>query len=135
MADRQIKVLLGKAGLDGHDRGIKAVAAWLRREGMEVIYIGTHNTPESVVATAVQEDVDVIGMSFQGGDHEHILEQVQGEMDRNGLNHVLLIVGGNIPRQHDARLKEIGVDMIFHAGTSMGDIVDFIMENAGRSAS
>ena len=135
MADRQIKVLLGKAGLDGHDRGIKAVAAWLRREGMEVIYIGTHNTPQSIMATAIQEDVDVIGMSFQGGDHEHILEQIQREMDQSGLNHVLLIVGGNIPRQHDARLKEIGVDMIFHAGTSMGDIVDFIKENAGRSAS
>ena len=135
MADKQIKVLLGKAGLDGHDRGIKAVAAWLRREGMEVIYIGTHNTPQSIAATAVQEDVDVIGMSFQGGDHEHILEQVQREMDQNGLNHVLLIVGGNIPRQHDTRLKEIGVDMIFHAGTSMGDIVGFIKENTRRSAS
>ena len=133
MADKQIKVLLGKAGLDGHDRGIKAVAAWLRREGMEVIYIGTHNTPESIVATALQEDVDAIGMSFQGGDHEHILEQVQKEKAQNDLNHVRLIVGGNIPRQHDARLKEIGVDMIFHTGTSMGDIVNFIKENAGRS--
>jgi methylmalonyl-CoA mutase C-terminal domain/subunit len=127
--EKKIKVLLGKVGLDGHDRGIRTVASWLREEGMEVIYIGMQNTPETVIATAIQEDVDVIGMSFQGGDHIHLLKKAKGLMKEKGMDEVLLVAGGNIPRQHDDVLKEAGVDAVFHPGTMMDNIVSYIKEN------
>ena len=130
--EKQIKVLLGKVGLDGHDRGVRTVATWLRENGMEVIYIGTQQTPQTVVATAVQEDVDVVGLSFQGGDHRHLLKRTKDLMKEKGLDDVMLIAGGNIPRQHTDELKEVGVDAVFHPGTMMDKIVDYIKESAGK---
>jgi len=132
VADKQVKVLLGKIGLDGHDRGVRTVAAWLREEGMEVIYIGTQNTPQSVIATAIQEDVDVVGLSFQGGDHIHLLKKMRELMDEKKMDGVLLVAGGNIPRQHEDQLKAIGVDLVFHPGTMMDKIVSPIKECVAR---
>jgi len=129
MTKNSIKVIIGKVGLDGHDRGVRTVASWLSSAGMEVVYLGTHNTVKSVVATGLQEDADVLGLSFQGGDHVHLLEQTTREMEAHGLKHMLLIAGGNIPRQDSGRLKEIGVDQVFHPGTPMNNIVAFIREN------
>jgi methylmalonyl-CoA mutase C-terminal domain/subunit len=132
VAEKKTKVLLGKIGLDGHDRGVRTVAAWLREEGMEVIYIGTQNTPHSVIATAIQEDVDVIGLSFQGGDHIHLLKKMRDMMNEKNMDGVLLVAGGNIPRQHEDQLKAIGVDLVFHPGTMMDKIVGAINECVAR---
>jgi methylmalonyl-CoA mutase C-terminal domain/subunit len=132
VAEKKTKVLLGKIGLDGHDRGVRTVAAWLREEGMEVVYIGTQNTPHSVIATAIQEDVDVIGLSFQGGDHIHLLKKMRQLMDEKKMDGVLLVAGGNIPRQHEDQLKAIGVDLVFHPGTMMDKIVGAIQESVAR---
>ena len=131
MAD-SIRVLLGKIGLDGHDRGIRMVATWLRDGGMEVIYLGTHQTAERIAKAASQEDVDVIGLSFQGADHIPLCKQMVEQMKAHSLQDRLLIIGGNIPRADIAVLKEMGVDMVFPSGTSMSKSVMYIKENANR---
>jgi len=127
-----IRVLLGKIGLDGHDRGIRMVATWLRDGGMEVIYLGTHQTAERIAKAASQEDVDVIGLSFQGADHIPLCKQMVEQMKAHSLQDRLLIIGGNIPRADIAVLKEMGVDMVFPSGTSMSKSVMYIKENANR---
>lgn len=131
MAD-SIRVLLGKIGLDGHDRGIRMVATWLRDGGMEVIYLGTHQTAERIAKAASQEDVDVIGLSFQGADHIPLCKQMVEQMKAHSLQDRLLIIGGNIPRADIPVLKEMGVDMVFPSGTSMSKSVMYIKENANR---
>jgi methylmalonyl-CoA mutase C-terminal domain/subunit len=131
MATKQIKVLLGKVGLDGHDRGVRLLSVWLRDVGMEVIYLGTHNTPQTMVQAALEEDVDVIGLSFQGADHLFMIKEVTGEIAKAGLEEVLLLVGGSIPRRDIGPLKEMGVDEVFLPGTMMQTIVDFIEQHAG----
>jgi methylmalonyl-CoA mutase C-terminal domain/subunit len=127
-----IRVVLGKIGLDGHDRGIRMVATWLRDGGMEVVYLGTHQTAERIAKAASEEDVDVIGLSFQGADHIPLCKQMVEQMKAYGLQDRLLIIGGNIPRADIPVLKEMGVDMIFPSGTSMSKSVTYIKENAGR---
>jgi len=127
-----IRVVLGKIGLDGHDRGIRMVATWLRDGGMEVIYLGTHQTAERIAKAASQEDVDVIGLSFQGADHIPLCKQMVEQMKAHSLQDRLLIIGGNIPRADIAVLKEMGVDMVFPSGTSMSKSVMYIKENANR---
>jgi len=131
MAD-SIRVLLGKIGLDGHDRGIRMVAAWLRDAGMEVVYVGTHQTAERLSKAASEEDADVIGLSFQGADHIPLCKQMLGQMKALGLQDRLLVVGGNIPRADIPLLKEMGVDGIFASGTPMSKSVAYIKENAHK---
>lgn len=131
MAD-SIRVVLGKIGLDGHDRGIRMVATWLRDGGMEVIYLGTHQTAARIAKAASEEDVDVIGLSFQGADHIPLCKQMVEQLKAHGLQDRLLIIGGNIPRADIPVLKEMGVDMVFPSGTSMSKSVTYIKENASR---
>lgn len=132
MAEQKIRVVLGKIGLDGHDRGIRMIATWLSKAGMEVVYMGTHQTAERVARVAVEEDVDVIGLSFQGADHIPLIRMMAEQIKANGLEDRLLVVGGNIPRRDISVLKEMGVDGVFPSATPMSVCVDYIRENARK---
>ena len=123
---KRIRVLMAKAGLDGHDRGVKVIARALRDAGMEVIYTGLHNTPEQVVRAALQEDVDVIGVSILSGAHMTIFPRILELMREYGMEDVLLIGGGIIPDDDKEKLKEMGVREIFGPGASTEEIVEFI---------
>jgi methylmalonyl-CoA mutase, C-terminal domain len=125
-ADSRIRVLVAKPGLDGHDRGAKVIARALRDAGMEVIYTGLRQTPEMVVNAALQEDVQVIGLSILSGAHNAIVPRVMDLLKQNKMDDVLLLVGGIIPDQDIEGLKKIGVAGIFQPGTPMDDIVKFI---------
>lgn len=127
--ERKIRVLVAKPGLDGHDRGAKVIARALRDAGMEVIYTGLRQTPEMVVNAALQEDVDVIGLSILSGAHNAIVPRVVDMMKQNKMDDVLMLVGGIIPDQDVDALKKIGVAGVFQPGTPMDDIVKFIREN------
>jgi methylmalonyl-CoA mutase C-terminal domain/subunit len=124
-----IRVLVAKPGLDGHDRGAKVIARALRDAGMEVIYTGLRQTPEMVVNAALQEDVDVIGLSILSGAHNAIVPRVAELMKEQKMDDVLVLVGGIIPDQDIPALKAVGVRGIFQPGTPMDDIVQFIREN------
>jgi methylmalonyl-CoA mutase C-terminal domain/subunit len=126
--DKKIRVLVAKAGLDGHDRGAKVIAAALRDAGMEVIYTGLRQTPEMIVEAAIQEDVDVIGISILSGAHMTILPKIKKLMDEKGLNDVLLTGGGIIPEEDIVKLKEIGVGELFTPGASTKNIAEYIKE-------
>ena len=135
MADaRRIRVLVAKPGLDGHDRGIKVIARALRDAGMEVIYTGLRQTPEMIVESAVQEDVDVIGLSILSGAHMDLVPRIMELLRQNGLEDVLVLVGGIIPDEDAPALKELGVAATFGPGTSMKDIVAFINQNVPAAA-
>lgn len=123
---RPIRVLVGKPGLDGHDRGAKIVANALRDAGMEVIYTGLHQTPAMIVDAAVQEDVDVVALSILSGAHMSLFERVRKQMNEGGLKEVVLLGGGIIPDEDIKRLKELGVAEVFGPGTDTNDIVRFI---------
>jgi methylmalonyl-CoA mutase C-terminal domain/subunit len=127
--DKKIRVLVAKPGLDGHDRGAKVIARALRDAGMEVIYTGLRQTPEMVVTAAVQEDVDVIGLSILSGAHNAIIPRVMELLSQQGVNDVLVMVGGIIPDQDVDGLKSKGVNAVFQPGTPLEDIVKFIREN------
>jgi methylmalonyl-CoA mutase, C-terminal domain len=127
--EHKIRVLVAKPGLDGHDRGAKVIARALRDAGMEVIYTGLRQTPEMVVTAALQEDVDVIGLSILSGAHNAIVPRVADLLKQNKMDDVVLLVGGIIPDQDVAGLKKAGVAGIFQPGTPMDDIVKFIREN------
>jgi methylmalonyl-CoA mutase C-terminal domain/subunit len=124
--DRKIRVLVAKPGLDGHDRGAKVIARALRDAGMEVIYTGLRQTPEMVVAAALQEDVDVIGLSILSGAHNAIVPRVIELLKQNQMHDVLLVVGGIIPDQDVEGLKQAGVAAVFQPGTPMEAIIDYI---------
>jgi methylmalonyl-CoA mutase C-terminal domain/subunit len=124
--ERKIRVLVAKPGLDGHDRGAKVIARALRDAGMEVIYTGLRQTPEMVVNAALQEDVDVIGLSILSGAHNAIVPRVMELLHHNKMDDVLVLVGGIIPDQDMDGLKKAGVAGIFQPGTSMDEIVEFI---------
>ncbi|HTR26831.1 MAG TPA: cobalamin B12-binding domain-containing protein [Terriglobales bacterium] len=128
-SDQKIRVLVAKPGLDGHDRGAKVIARALRDAGMEVIYTGLRQTPEMVVNAALQEDVQVIGLSILSGAHNAIVPRVTELLKQNKMDDVLLLVGGIIPDQDIAGLKKAGVAGIFQPGTPMDDIVKFIRQN------
>ena len=130
---RPIKVLLAKAGLDGHDRGVKVIARALRDAGMEVIYTGLHNTPEQVVKAALQEDVDVIGVSILSGAHMTIFRKITELMKQYGMDDVLLVGGGIIPDEDKPLLAQMGVKGLFGPGTSLQEIVEFIKREVKRS--
>lgn len=125
---KKIRVLVAKAGLDGHDRGAKVIAAALRDAGMEVIYTGLRQTPEMIVEAAIQEDVDVIGISILSGAHMTILPKLKKLMDDKGLNDVLLTGGGIIPKEDIKELKTRGVGELFTPGTSTIDIASYIKD-------
>jgi methylmalonyl-CoA mutase C-terminal domain/subunit len=131
---RTIRVVIAKPGLDGHDRGAKVIARALRDAGMEVIYTGLRQTPEKIVAAALQEDADVIGLSILSGAHMHICPQVMKLLKERGLDHVKVVVGGIIPDVDRDKLQAMGVAAIFLPGTPMQDIVDFINQNVSPRA-
>jgi methylmalonyl-CoA mutase, C-terminal domain len=126
--DRKIRVLVAKAGLDGHDRGAKVIAAALRDAGMEVIYTGLRQTPEMIVEASIQEDVDVIGISILSGAHMTILPKIKNLMNEKGLDDVLLTGGGIIPEEDIKKLKDIGVGELFTPGASTKNIAEYIKE-------
>jgi methylmalonyl-CoA mutase C-terminal domain/subunit len=129
MPDLKIRVLVAKPGLDGHDRGAKVIARALRDAGMEVIYTGLRQTPEMIVSAALQEDVQVIGLSILSGAHNAIIPRVMDLLKQNKMDDVLVLLGGIIPDQDIDALKKQGVAAIFQPGTAMDDIVKFIRTN------
>ena len=126
--ERKIRVLGGKPGLDGHDRGAKVVAASLRDAGMEVIYSGLHQTPEALVSMAVQEDVDVVALSILSGAHMALFTRLVELMKEQGVDDVLITGGGIIPDQDVDSLAKLGVGRLFGPGTSTGEIAEYIKE-------
>ncbi|MBS1810063.1 MAG: cobalamin B12-binding domain-containing protein [Acidobacteria bacterium] len=129
MTSPKIRVLLAKPGLDGHDRGVKVIARALRDAGMEVIYTGLRQTPEMIVNAAVQEDVQIVGLSILSGAHMTIFPRVAQLMQERGLDDVLLFGGGIIPEDDIPKLKAQGVTEIFLPGASTEDIIEFIQTN------
>ncbi|CAN5255537.1 cobalamin B12-binding domain-containing protein [soil metagenome] len=125
---RPIRVLVAKVGLDGHDRGAKVIASFLRDAGMEVIYTGLRQTPEMVVNAALQEDVDVIGISILSGAHMTVFPKIMTMMKEKGLNDVLLTGGGIIPDADMKKLNKLGVGTLFPPGTDTKEIVNYITE-------
>jgi methylmalonyl-CoA mutase C-terminal domain/subunit len=123
---RKTRVIVAKPGLDGHDRGAKIIARALRDAGMEVIYTGLRQTPEQIVAAALQEDADVIGLSILSGAHMHICPRVMALLREKGLDHVTVILGGIIPDADIPALRAMGLEGIFLPGRPVQDIVDFI---------
>ena len=123
---RPIRVLVAKPGLDGHDRGAKVVAAALRDAGMEVIYTGLHQTPEMIATAAVQEDVDVVGLSILSGAHRTLFPRVLALLKEQGRDDILLTGGGIIPKEDMESLRAQGVGQLFGPGTSTADLVEFI---------
>ena len=130
--DRPIRVLVAKPGLDGHDRGAKLIARALRDAGMEVIYTGLRQTPEQIVAAAIQEDVDVVAMSILSGAHNHLFPKVVELMKEQGADDVLIMGGGVIPVDDIPGLKEAGIEEIFTPGTPTTVTIDFIKNNIKR---
>jgi methylmalonyl-CoA mutase C-terminal domain/subunit len=130
-----IRVVIAKPGLDGHDRGAKVIARALRDAGMEVIYTGLRQTPEQIVAAALQEDADVIGLSILSGAHMHICPRIMELLQERGLRDVLVVVGGIIPDVDIPKLHAIGITGIFLPGTPMQAIVEFIARHARDRAS
>jgi methylmalonyl-CoA mutase C-terminal domain/subunit len=128
MPERKIRVLVAKPGLDGHDRGAKIIARALRDAGMEVIYTGLRQTPEQVVAAALQEDVDVIGLSVLSGAHISLTEKIMARLKENKAEEKMVLVGGTILEKDVARLKELGVAEVFATGSRLEDPINFIKE-------
>jgi methylmalonyl-CoA mutase C-terminal domain/subunit len=132
MSEKKIRVLIAKPGLDGHDRGAKVVARALRDAGMEVIYLGLKQTPEQIVETAIQEDVDVIGLSCLSGAHDYLFPRVMELLKENDVDDILVTCGGIIPDDDVCVLEEAGIKGIFGPGCSTEDIVEFIKKNLKR---
>ena len=128
MVDRKIRVLVGKPGLDGHDRGAKTVASVLRDYGMEVIYTGLHQTPEKIAATALQEDVDVVALSILSGAHMTLFPRVLNLIRENGMDDVLITGGGIIPQEDVDALQALGIGRLFGPGTATGEAAAYIQE-------
>jgi methylmalonyl-CoA mutase, C-terminal domain len=134
MTEGRIRVLMAKAGLDGHDRGVKVVARALRDAGFEVIYTGLHQTPEQVVNTAVQEDVDAIGLSLLSGAHMTLFPRILSLLAEQDADDILLFGGGTIPDDDVRALKALGVAEIFTPGASTVDIVEWVRAHVGDGA-
>lgn len=128
----KIRVLIAKPGLDGHDRGAKVVARALRDGGCEVIYTGIRQTPEMIAEAALQEDVDVVGLSILSGAHLELFPRVVEELKKRAVDDVLLFCGGIIPEDDTEALKQLGFSAIFRPGTDTRDIVKFVYENAAK---
>src|SRR5712672_173961 len=132
--DHRIRVLVAKPGLDGHDRGAKVIARALRDAGMEVIYTGLRQTPEMIVNASLQEDVQVIGLSILSGAHNAIVPRVMDLLKQNKMDDVLVIIGGIIPDEDAAKLKQLGVAAVFQPGASLDEIVGFIRSSVKQTA-
>jgi methylmalonyl-CoA mutase, C-terminal domain len=128
MAERKIRVLVAKPGLDGHDRGVKVVARALRDAGLEVIYTGLRQTPAMIAEAALQEDVDVVGLSVLSGAHLALLPKIVEQLRQAGLDEVLVVAGGIIPDEDVEPLREAGISAVFGPGTSTADIVRYIQQ-------
>ena len=126
MAERKIRVLVAKPGLDGHDRGAKVIASALRDAGMEVIYTGLHQTPEMIVSAAVQEDADVVALSILSGAHMTLFPRVKELLDAEGAEHVLITGGGIIPEEDMEALRSMGIGRLFGPGTTTTQAVEYI---------
>jgi methylmalonyl-CoA mutase C-terminal domain/subunit len=129
MAERKIRVLVAKPGLDGHDRGAKVIARALRDAGMEVIYTGLRQTPEKIAAAVVQEDVDALLMSILSGAHDYLFPRVMELLKEKGVKDLLVLGGGVIPEEDIPALKKVGVKDVFGPGTSTENIVKYVQEN------
>src|ERR671913_1653718 len=127
-----VRILIAKPGLDGHDRGAKVLVRALRDAGFEVVYTGLFQTPEMIASAALQEDVQVIGLSILSGAHMALFPRIMGELRERGLDDVLVIAGGTIPKADIPRIKELGVAEVFGPGTRLATVVDFIRDNAPR---
>ena len=127
-----LRVLIGKPGLDGHDRGAKIIARALRDAGFEVIYSGLHQTPEMLVNTALQEDVDCIGLSVLSGAHEHLFSELIRLLEESDAADIWVFGGGIIPEADAERLRDLGVREVFTPGTRTDEVVEFLRANAGR---
>ena len=134
MAEKKIRVLIAKPGLDGHDRGAKIIARALRDAGMEVIYTGLRQTPEMIASAAEQEDVDVIGLSILSGAHNTLCPQLMELLRRKGMQDVIVLVGGIIPAPDVPALKKAGIAGVFLPGTSTQDIVNFVRKRVAQKA-
>src|SRR3972149_3328993 len=133
MSDEQkIKVIIAKPGLDGHDRGAKVVARALRDGGLEVVYTGIRQTPEMIAEAALQEDVDVIGLSILSGAHLELFPRIVEELRSRGVDDVLLFCGGIIPEEDTAALTKLGFKAVFRPGTNTQDIVKFVYDNVKK---
>jgi methylmalonyl-CoA mutase, C-terminal domain len=124
--EKKIRVVVAKPGLDGHDRGAKIIARALRDAGMEVIYTGLHQTPEQIVETVIQEDADAVGLSILSGAHMTLVPRIVELLREQGVDDVIVTVGGTIPSEDIPELKELGVAEVFTPGASTQDIIDFI---------
>jgi methylmalonyl-CoA mutase C-terminal domain/subunit len=131
---RKIRVLIAKPGLDSHDRGAKVVARALRDAGMEVIYTGLRQTPEQIAETALQEDVDVIGLSILSGAHQTLFPRIMDLIKQKGLTDVMVFAGGIIPEEDVPELKKIGVKEVFGPGTTTETIIRYVFENVPKKA-
>ncbi|MBW1789354.1 MAG: cobalamin B12-binding domain-containing protein [Deltaproteobacteria bacterium] len=129
MSNKRIRIVVSKVGLDGHDRGAKVVASLLQKAGMEVVYLGMYQTVEGIVKAAVDEDADVIGISYLSGEHLVFTPQIVAEMKKEGLDDVLFVAGGSFPPEDIPVMKDMGVDEVFRGGTLTDDIVGYIREN------
>jgi methylmalonyl-CoA mutase C-terminal domain/subunit len=134
MTNEKIRVVVAKPGLDGHDRGAKVIARAFRDAGFEVIYTGLRQTPEQIVNTALQEDADVVGLSVLSGAHMTLCPRIMELMKKEGLDDVMVVVGGIIPDPDIQKLKELGVSEIFQPGASTQDIVEYVRKNAARKS-
>ncbi|MBI4292919.1 MAG: cobalamin B12-binding domain-containing protein [Betaproteobacteria bacterium] len=130
---RKIRVLLAKVGLDGHDRGIRIVARYLMEAGMEIIFTGLRSTPEQVVRAAVEEDVDVVGLSFLAGDHMILAPRVIDGLKQQGLGGVMVLLGGIIPKRDIPALEQVGVGRVFLPGTPPQQIAQYILNNVEQT--
>ena len=134
MKEKRIRVLIAKPGLDGHDRGAKVICRALRDVGNEVIYTGLRRTPEEIVHAAVQEDVDVIGLSILSGAHNVLFPKIMHLMKEKGITEIKVIAGGIIPEKDIPKLKSIGIEKVFLPGSSTKEIVSWIQENIRSKA-
>jgi methylmalonyl-CoA mutase C-terminal domain/subunit len=134
MTERPIRILVAKAGLDGHDRGAKVIARALRDAGVEVIYTGLHQTPEQVVEAAIQEDVDGIGLSVLSGAHMTLFPRIKELLDREGASDIVLFGGGTIPDEDVKPLLEAGIAAIFTPGTPIATTIEFVRNACGKRA-
>ena len=127
--EKRIRILVAKPGLDGHDRGAKVVAQALRDAGMEVIYTGLHQTIDQITSTAIQEDVDVIGLSIMSGAHLPICEKLMKKLEKKKIDDILVVVGGVIPKRDIHKLQKIGIEGIFPGGTPFDESIRWIKEH------
>lgn len=132
MKDMNIKIVISKVGLDGHDRGAKVVATLLKETGMEVVYLGMYQSPEGIVQAAIDEDADVIGVSYLSGEHLVYTPKILEAMKKNGLDDILFLVGGSFPPEDIPVMKEMGADEVFRGGSMTEAFVNYIRENVRR---